>query len=154
MDSHATKAIVTWAERQTKPTAHTPAYKRLTQEQLVALLDLRKLGKTQVEIAETLGCDQATVSRALHQFTDTTEPATAYLRGSALRMAKNVVRKGHARDHIAALKGIGVLEADRSDLNIAIGLSLPGLPGQSESQQIQAGIVVGADNQSYVNSTK
>ena len=127
MDS---QAIAKWAEKQTRP-AHTPTYKRLTQEQLVALLDLRKLGKTQTEIAETLGCDQASVSRALRQFTDSTESASAYLRGSALRMAKNVVRKGQARDHIQALKGIGVLERDQADIKIAIGVSLPGMPSVS-----------------------
>jgi hypothetical protein len=46
-------------------------------------------------------------------------------------MAKNVVRKGQARDHIQALKGIGVLEQDRSDINIAVGVSLPGLSAVS-----------------------
>ena len=131
MDS---QAIAKWAEGQTKP-AHTPAYKRLTQEQIIAMLDLRKLGKTQVEIAETLGCDQASVSRALRQFTDTTEQATAYLRGKALHMAKNVVKTGQARDHIQALKGLNVLAEDGRDLKIAIGINLPGLTFASPAQE-------------------
>ena len=121
------EAIARWAEKKATP-APTPAYKRLTQEQIIALRDLHKLGKTQVQIAETLGCDQKTVSRWLAAFTDTTDTATAYLRGNALRMAKNVVQKGQARDHIAALKGIGVLEQDQSGTQIAIGISLPGMP--------------------------
>jgi hypothetical protein len=42
-------------------------------------------------------------------------------------MAENVVKRGQARDHIQALKGIGVLEQDQTQLNIAVGVSLPGL---------------------------
>ena len=150
MADKSPQAIAAWAEKQTRP-AHTPAYKRLTHDQLVALLDLRKLGKTQVEIAETLGCDQATVSRAIRQFTDTTEQATAYLRGKALHMAKNVVKTGQARDHIQALKGLNVLAEDGRDLKIAIGISLPGMgfasPASADSAVIhRPSADTGSDN--------
>jgi hypothetical protein len=40
-------------------------------------------------------------------------------------------QKGQARDHIQALKGIGVLEQDKSELNIGIQVSLPGMPIES-----------------------
>lgn len=136
MGKPTAEAIARWAEQKATP-AHTPAYKRLTQEQLITMLQLRKLGKGQTEIAETLGCDQTSISRALRQFTDTTEHATAYLRGSALRMARNVVQKGQARDHIQALKGVGVLEQDSTDIRIAIGLSLPGMPTVSVRETVE-----------------
>ena len=134
MDS---QAIATWAEQQTAP-AHTPKYDRLTRSDLEALLALKKAGKTQVEIAQALGCSQGTVSKWLSQLTDSTDLAKEYLRGSALRMAKNVVRNGRARDHIQALKGLKVLEDDGRDIKIAIGVSLPGLSIQSETDRNQA----------------
>jgi orotate phosphoribosyltransferase-like protein len=101
----------------------------LRTQQVVTLLELHKLGKTQTEIAHTLGCDQGTVSRWLAKLTDTTELASSYLRGKALHMAKNVVKNGQARDHVAALKGLKVLEDDNRQMNVAIGISLPGMPG-------------------------
>lgn len=117
------EAIAVWAEKQTAP-AHTPKYTRLDRERVQAILDLHKLGKTQVEIAQTLECDQATVSRWLKTLTDSTDLAGAYLRGKALDMAKNVVRNGQARDHIQALKGVGVLadDAGQHGLTIQIGI--------------------------------
>ena len=103
----------------------------LRTEQVATLLQLHKLNKTQAEIAQTIGCDQGTVSRWLNKLTDTTDLAGTYLRGKALHMAKNVVANGQARDHVAALKGIGVLEADHADINIAVGVSLPGMSNVS-----------------------
>jgi hypothetical protein len=122
----AGELLTTTNAEQTAP-AHTPRYKRLTSDDLAILHTMLKAGKTQVEVAETLGCDQSVVSRWAKTLIDTTDVASTYLRGSALRMAKNVVNKGQARDHIQALKGIGVLEQDQTQLNIAVGVSLPGL---------------------------
>lgn len=143
MDS---QAIAKWADTQDRQKLHKGKGSVLGSEQVATILQLHKLNKTQTEIAQAIGCDQGTVSRWLSKLTDSTELASAYLRGSALRMAKNVVRKGQARDHIQALKGIGVLERDNTDVKIAIALSLPGLPGQSEGQRKQAEIVVESDN--------
>jgi hypothetical protein len=103
--------------------AHTPKYKRLTRTDVALLLQLSKEGRTQVEIAQRLGCDQGTVSKWLSSMEDTTETAKAYLRGSALRMAENIVKKGRAVDHVAALKGLSVLAEERSaGLTIQIGI--------------------------------
>lgn len=131
MANQTPEAIAQWAEQQNHQKLHKGKGSVLRTEQVATLLQLHKLHKTQTEIAQTLGCDQGTVSRWLAKLTDSTELASTYLRGSALRMAKNVVNKGQARDHIAALKGIGVLENDSTDIKIAIGLSLPGLPKES-----------------------
>jgi len=128
MGSQTPEAIARWAETQTTPKLHKGSGSKLTREQLQAALDLRKLGKTQAEIAQAISCDQATVSRWLSTLTDSTDLAGAYLRGKALDMAKNVVRNGQARDHIQALKGLKVLAEDGRDVKIAIGISLPGMP--------------------------
>lgn len=106
------------------PKVHKGRGSKLTQEQLVAILKLAKLNKTQVEIAQAIGCDQGTVSRWLAQCEDSTEQASTYLRGSALRMAKNIVDKGLARDHIAALKGIGVLADDAPGQGVVIQIGI------------------------------
>lgn len=110
---------------------HRKPVKRLTDSDKAFVLRYHAENLTQVEIAQRIGCDQATVSRWLAECHDSTDAAGAYLRGSALRMAKNVVTKGQARDHIQALKGIGVLEQDHTQLNIAVGVSLPGLSSVS-----------------------
>jgi hypothetical protein len=96
----------------------------LRTEQVATILQLHKLKKTQAEIAQAIGCDQATVSRWLTRLTDSTEVAGAYLRGSALQMAKNVVKAGQARDHIAALKGIGVLKEDETGHGLVIQIGI------------------------------
>jgi DNA-binding transcriptional regulator YiaG len=124
MDS---QAIAKWAEQQTAP-ANTPKYDRLTSSDLGVLLKLRKDGLTQAEIAQRLGCSQGTVSKWLNILTDTTEPAKEYLRGQAMRMAKNIANNGLARDHVQVLNGLGVLnQQDTAKLTIVInGLTLAG----------------------------
>jgi hypothetical protein len=102
--------------------APSPKYKRLTIDQRVAILKLHKLGKTQVEIAATIGCDQTSVSRWLIACRDTTAEAITYARGSALPLVDSIVRHGKPADHLQLLKGIGVLaETPQTGLNIFIG---------------------------------
>lgn len=94
--------------------ANTPAYKRLTRSDLALLLKMHKDGKSQVEIAQALDCSQGTVSKWLSQLADTTDVAKEYLAAQSFRMAKNIVTKGLARDHVATLKGLNVLAEERS----------------------------------------
>jgi hypothetical protein len=116
------QAIAKWAEKQAAP-AHTPKYKRLTDDQRIAILQLDKAGKTQVEIAQAIGCDQGTISRWLSACQDTTAHASTYLRGSALRMARNIVKTGRASDHIKALEGVNVLaQSQNVGLTVQIGI--------------------------------
>ena len=147
MDNHTPQQIAKWAAAQDRQKLHKGKGSVLGSEQVATLLQLHKLKKTQTEIAQAIGCDQGTVSRWLSKLTDTTEIASTYLRGQALHMAKNVVKRGQARDHIAALKGIGVLAEDKSDINIAIGVSLPGMPTVSGqvSSTVRVSPVVEAD---------
>ena len=103
--------------------AHTPAYKRLTDAKRVTILQLDKIGKTQVEIAEIVDCDQSTISRWLTQCRDTTKEANAYLRGQALRMSRNIVMNGKPSDHIDALEGISVLAPEQKpSITVQIGI--------------------------------
>ena len=134
---------------KTRQLAHTPKYSRLTRDDLHALLAMHRAGKTQVEIAQALGCHQATVSKWIASFTDSTDSAKAYLRGEALTMARNIVNKGRAADHVAALKGLSVLEeSEARGVTVLVGpggmvnfgtvnspLSPHRIEGESESPQ-------------------
>ncbi len=103
--------------------AHTPKYKRLTDQQRITILNLAKLGKTQVEIGQTIGCDQATVHRWLEKFEDTTEHATAFCRGRALSWAEKIDKKGKPDVLLKALQGVNVLQDERSaGATIIIGI--------------------------------
>jgi predicted transcriptional regulator len=118
---------------------------RLTQAEVGLLLQLHKDGLTQAQIAQRFGITQQAVSKWLDATTDTTDTAKLYLRGSALRMAQNIVKKGRAADHVAALKGLSVLTEERSaglvvqigvkDSDVTIHLSPPGLPAGGERTQ-------------------
>lgn len=123
---HTTEAIAEWAGTQdeAKQAALSPKPKRrkLTQSDVGVLLKLHKDGLTQTQIAQRLGCDQTTVSGWIAKCSDTTDTAKSYLRGQALKMAQNIVNRGLAKDHVAALKGLSVLdEQTQQGLTIQIG---------------------------------
>lgn len=103
------EAVVTWAEKQVAST-HTPAYRRLTNTDRILILQYREQGMTQPAIAERLGVDQSTVCRWLQACQDSTKEATAFLRGSALKMARKVVASDDGKVLIQALKGVNVLQ--------------------------------------------
>lgn len=128
------------------PPANSPKYHRITPAQRKVMRELRQLNTSQTAIAEVLGVSQGTVSKWLAETEDTTTDATEYLRAKALRMAENVVKRGQARDHIQALKGIGVLEQDQTQLNIAVGVSLPGLSGEGLSPVVSVQSGEGVQN--------
>lgn len=137
------EAIAKWAEDQDKPT-DSGSYKRLTDVERALILKLRESGLTQVEIAQRLDRAQSTISDVLDAFTDTTPEAKRYLRGKALEMARNIVDKGRAADHIKALEGINVLSPEQvSGITVQIGIkadtvkllgSTFALPGQVTSE--------------------
>ena len=154
------EAIAKWAEDKAGR-LHKGKGSALTKDQVAAILKLRDLKQTQTEIAQAVGCDQATVSRWLSLLTDSTDVAAAYLRGSALRMAKNVVKNGQARDHIQALKGVGVL-ADDSGLQgvtIQIGIKDSDVTFAPKVSTVSADTHrlsgdLGSDNRGYVATTE
>jgi hypothetical protein len=58
----------------------TTKYTHLTAADIRLLLELHDLGKTQVEIAQTIGCGQATVSRTLKSFDGDSKAVARQLR--------------------------------------------------------------------------
>jgi len=102
--------------------ADSPSYSRLTDADRITILKLADLGLTQVEIAQRLGRAQSTISDVLALYTDTTIEAKRYLRASAMRLATRLVEKGSPKTDVQALKGLAVLEEERSTgLVIQIG---------------------------------
>ena len=102
--------------------AHTPKYKRLTNHDRAYILKAHADGLTQVEIAKRLGCHQSTVSEWLSDVQDSTELATAYLRGQALKMSQDIVKDGRPADKVATLKGLQVLaEQHASSITVLVG---------------------------------
>jgi hypothetical protein len=153
VDSQAAD-IVKWAEKQTAP-GYQDNQPKLTPNDVVTAYKMRADGHTQTAIAQHLGVSQVAIHKWLAKLDDSSEVARLYLRGSALRMAKNVVKSGQARDHIQALKGIGVLDQAERDIKIAIGVSLPGLTFASQVSADSTVIHtpsgdVGSDNPRYV----
>jgi transcriptional regulator with XRE-family HTH domain len=108
--------------------SHKDKFAKLTRSDVGVILKLRRDGLTQAAIAQRLGCSQGTVAKWLSQFTDTTDTAKEFLQASAFRMAKNIVAKGLARDHVQVLNGLGVLQEQSSQgLTLVInGLTLHG----------------------------
>jgi predicted transcriptional regulator len=127
------------------------------------MLRLRDEGLTQVQIAQRLDCDQSAVSQWLSKLADTTDTAKSYLRGSALRMAQNIVKKGRAADHVAALKGLSVLQEERTaglviqigvkDSDVSITLSPPVAEGAERKGAETLAIQAGSDKVDYVNQS-
>jgi len=126
---------------------HTPKYKRLTNHDRAYILKAHADGLTQVEIAKRLGCHQSTVSEWLSDVQDSTELATAYLRGQALKMSQDIVKDGRPADKVATLKGLQVLAEQQhssvtvivggsGQVNIGVGLSPTPVLVQSETLQI------------------
>ena len=69
----------------------------LTQQQIALRLEPPRTQKTVSECLARVGPDNSTEAKRI-------------LRGGAADMAWNILRKGLPRDHVATLKGIGVLE--------------------------------------------
>lgn len=116
--------------------AYTPKYRRLQAKQLRALLALHRAGKTQVEIAQALGCSQPTVSEWLADLQDTRDEASQYLRGKALDMALNVARRGNPETHRKTLENIEVLSAEQNNRGVVINIA--------GASSVQVGIAAGA----------
>jgi transposase len=114
----------------------SPSYKRLTDADRITILHLHDDGLTLTAIAQRLGRSVSTIHDVVQTYAPTTDLAKRKLAAASERMAENIIANGQPRDHVATLKGLGVL-ADDSGLKvqIAVGVSLPGLPTQSEGPQ-------------------
>jgi hypothetical protein len=102
-------------ELATPPAQCIPDRSRLSRAEEVAILKLRELGKTQVEIAQIVGCNQSSVSRCLDDFEDTRGIASHILRNGAADLAKTVVKTKHAGTALEALRDMEVSQKRAPD---------------------------------------
>jgi hypothetical protein len=109
------EAIATWAADKAKP-AESPSYTRLTDADRLLILHLHDKGETQTAIAQRLGRSVSTINDVIQTYAPTVDIAKRKLRASALKMAENIIENGLPRDHVAALKGINVLEETDSSV--------------------------------------
>lgn len=111
------------AEHDGPPKSHTKPQKRLTDVDKAFALRYHAEGLTQVQIAQRLGCDQATISRWLSTCDDTTLQAGAYLRGRALAMSEKIVKRGRPSDLVKTLQGLSVLAPEQgASVTVQIGI--------------------------------
>jgi len=136
------QAIAEWAEQKVAPKSDKPKQKRLTALDIGWLIKAHREGMTQAAIAERLGITQPAVHKWVTQTTDSTDTAKLFLRGSALRMAENIVENGLARDHIQALNGLGVLQ---ESVNTGVTLIINGLTLHGTGRGDGQGEVVDAE---------
>ena len=105
-------------------------YSRLTQAEVGVLLQLRNLGKTQTEIAQTLQCDVSAVSRWLAKLQDTSDIAKLKLKNGAERLAERVVKRANVTESLEVLDRLEVLPkrevSGNGKTNIAIIVGMPG----------------------------
>jgi transposase len=113
----------------------SPSYKRLTDADRITILHLHDDGLTLTAIAQRLGRSVSTIHDVVQTYAPTTDLAKRKLAAASERMAENIIANGQPRDHVATLKGLGVLEPDKTEVKFAFGVSLPGLPTPSEGQQ-------------------
>jgi hypothetical protein len=152
------------ASHLVKP-ADTAKYKRLTAADRALILQLAGQNKTQVQIAQLIGCTQSSISEWLSQCRDTGPEAIQYLRGQALPMAQDIVANGRPADKVSVLKGLSVLKDDAAQHitvlvggpgQVNIGTELSPLPTlqQGEGEHKAQQKLAQSDNQSYVNHAK
>lgn len=99
----------------------------LTLPQLEALVTLHQLERTQTQIAQAIGCDQATVSRYLKALTPTGNYAGAFLRSKLAELAEKFVEsKAKGSDILDVLGRFEAIpaakDAGRAGLVIQIGI--------------------------------
>lgn len=92
-----------------------PNFSRLTKEDIALMLKLRDAGKTQVEIAQVIGCSQPTVSQTLAEFIDTRLEAANILRGGASELAKRIVKKAGPMVALETLRDLEVSQKRAPD---------------------------------------
>jgi hypothetical protein len=113
--------LVDWAAVKAVP-AESVKYKRLTDADRISVLTLHEQGLTQTEIAKRLSRSVSTINDVIQTYAPTVDLAKRKLRAAAERMAENIIDNGEPRDHIQALKGLGVLhEQATQGLTVLIG---------------------------------
>jgi len=118
-----------------------PEYSRLTPADISLILQLSEAGKTQTQIAETVGKTQPTVSRCLSEFNDTANLAKRKAHNLAYKAVQKLdeamdeaALKGRSAPQEAILKLAGLLEQDttRAGVTVIVG-------GQEATVQVHLG---------------
>jgi hypothetical protein len=137
-------------ESDTAPVKRKPGQrgKELTGSEVADVLRWHAQGLTQKQIADKFEPprSQSTISDIVRRLgIDNTTSAKAILRGGAADMALNIVKKGQPKDHVLALKGLGVLEEQQQqgltvivggDATVNIGMLLSPLSRANDNERI------------------
>lgn len=107
-------------------------YSRLSRQEVGLLLKLHEAGKTQTEIAETLGCSQPSVSRWVSELCDTRTEAKQVLHNGAQKLAKRVVSEASVEQSLDVLERLEVItprvQQDSLRTAVQINVGMPGTP--------------------------
>lgn len=107
-------------------------YARLTREDIACIRSLNKAGKTQVEIAQIIGCSQPTVSKWLEVVNDPLDDAKHILREGSPELAKRILKDADVEESLEVLDRLGVAEKRNTDSNRAGTVQvIIGMPGSS-----------------------
>jgi hypothetical protein len=115
-----------------EPSKRKPDYTRLSRAEVASVVALHRAGKTQTEIALTLGCNTSTVSRWLNQLGDTTELAKQKLRAGSAELVDRVLKRADIDQSLEVLDRLDVAPkrernaSNGNQVNIVIGM--PGAP--------------------------
>jgi transposase-like protein len=114
-----------------KPAQPIRDYSRLSRTEVGLILKLSEAGKTQVEIAQTIGCNQSTVSHWLNEFADSRETAKHVLRSGAEKLAERIVKQADVEQALEVLDRLDVAPKKRdTHLGNAIQIVV-NTPGQT-----------------------
>ena len=111
-------------------------YSRLSRTEESLILQLHAEGKTQVAIAQVLGCSQPTVSAVLKAYSDTKFLAKRVLDNSAIALAERVVKHANVAESLDVLERIDVIAPKKQDAGrsgqVTIVIGMPGQPAGPE----------------------
>ena len=118
------------AEAMAPPAKPIPNLSRLSRTEEMLILQLHAEGKTQVAIAQVIGCSQPTVHRVVGAFADTKILAKAVLNKSALALAERVVKRANVAESLEVLERIDVIAPKKQDVGRGVGVNIViGMPG-------------------------
>ncbi len=106
-------------------------YGRLSRAEVASLLSLSDAGKSQVEIAQILGCDQSNISRWLSKLRPTTDLAKHRLQNAALELTERLIESADAEQSLEVLDRLDVLSKKRDNgaqSGVQVFIGMPSQP--------------------------
>ena len=95
------------------------------------ILELSAAGKSQTQIAQTVGCNQSTVSRTLAEWADSRGLARKYAEAKSLEMMQRFVKEASPADILKMQSKLDVVREDKDvarNTGIVINIGAPGHP--------------------------